>query len=212
MKNNAKTNKLNNAIVQVLDWGYSAALFGGPGFEDIETIAQSYSKAGGAPLVQAQSLVRWQVGRAGALGFVTGLPGLPFLPATVPANLAGMLVLQLRMNGAVAVLGGHDPRDDQVKAFATMCLAGSAASEIAREFGITLSTKLVEKAVDRLSGKALIEINKRVGFRLATKFGEKGLINFGKAVPVVGGIVGGAFDAASTRIVGAAAINAFITK
>jgi hypothetical protein len=66
-------------------------------------------------------------------------------------------------------------------------------------------------AFQRIPGRLLIEINKRVGFRLLTKAGEKGAINFIKMIPLAGGLVGGAFDAAACRIVGKQAKNAFYT-
>lgn len=204
--------KLAAAISQVLDAAYERALEGAPGLDSVDALAASYQKEGATPAEQAESLVRWQMGKAGAVGFVTGLPGLAAMPVSIPANLATVLMLQLRMAAAIAKLGGHNPDDDQVKAFALMCLAGSGVNELAREFGIKLSTKLAQKAVERVSGKALIEINKRVGFRLATKFGEKGIVNLGKAVPFVGGVVGAVFDAGTTRMVGTAAIEAFLSE
>lgn len=45
---------------------------------------------------------------------------------------------------------------------------------------------------------------------MLTKFGEKGAINIGKAVPVVGGIVGGGFDFATTKIIANNAYKLFI--
>jgi uncharacterized protein (DUF697 family) len=47
------------------------------------------------------------------------------------------------------------------------------------------------------------------GFRLLTKSGEKGLINLGKMVPLVGGIIGGTVDAVSTNIIGNVALKLF---
>jgi hypothetical protein len=49
-----------------------------------------------------------------------------------------------------------------------------------------------------------------VGFRLLTKFGSKRAVNLGKAVPLVGGIVGGAFDTVTTDIIGKVAKKTFI--
>ena len=53
-------------------------------------------------------------------------------------------------------------------------------------------------------------INQKVGFRLLTKFGETGAINLGKAVPVVGGVIGGSFDFATTKIIANNAYKMFI--
>lgn len=59
-------------------------------------------------------------------------------------------------------------------------------------------------------GEALKAINQKVGFRLLTKFGETGAINLGKAVPVVGGVIGGGFDFATTKIIADNAYKMFI--
>jgi hypothetical protein len=54
----------------------------------------------------------------------------------------------------------------------------------------------------QVPGRALVEINKRIGLQLLTKAGQRGLAQFPKAIPVVGGVVGGAFDAVVCRMVG----------
>ena len=48
--------------------------------------------------------------------------------------------------------------------------------------------------------------------RFVTKFGEKGVVNLGKLVPVVGGVVGGGFDFAATKIIGDNAYRMFIAE
>lgn len=62
---------------------------------------------------------------------------------------------------------------------------------------------------NKISGKALIEINKKVGFKLLTKFGEKGIINLGKMLPLVGGLIGGTFESLATHSVGRIALGIF---
>ena len=52
--------------------------------------------------------------------------------------------------------------------------------------------------------------NKKVGFRLVTKFGQKGIINLGKLVPIVGGVIGGTVDTVGTLTVGKTAKKLFI--
>lgn len=56
----------------------------------------------------------------------------------------------------------------------------------------------------------LQKINKLVGFRFITKAGEKGVVNLTKCLPVVGGIVGGGFDIATTKIIANNAYKLFI--
>lgn len=64
--------------------------------------------------------------------------------------------------------------------------------------------------IKKIPGKTLTVINRKVGFRFVTKFGEKGIINLGKAVPVLGGIIGGGIDIASTRVIGYNAYKIFM--
>ena len=64
--------------------------------------------------------------------------------------------------------------------------------------------------VKKIPGTVLTKINQKVGFRFLTKFGTKGLINFGKAIPVVGGVISGGFDFAETKIIANRAYRMFI--
>jgi len=58
----------------------------------------------------------------------------------------------------------------------------------------------------------LTKINQAVGFRLFTKFGQKGLVNIHKAIPVLGGVVGGTVDAMSTYAIAKAAKALFLNE
>jgi hypothetical protein len=46
--------------------------------------------------------------------------------------------------------------------------------------------------------------------RFITKFGTKGVINLGKMVPIVGGVIGGTFDYAGTKIIASKAKDIFL--
>jgi hypothetical protein len=45
---------------------------------------------------------------------------------------------------------------------------------------------------------------------LLSKYGEKGAINIGKAVPLVGGVIGGTVDLIATNVIGNTARKIFI--
>lgn len=160
----------------------------------------------------ANSLIRWQNTKAGTSGFLTGLGGIITMPVTIPANIASVMYVQIRMIAAIAHIGGHDIKDDRVKTLVYACLTGNAAKDIIKDAGIVIGTKITTNAIKSISGKTLIEINKKVGFRLFTKFGEKGVINLGKAVPLVGGIIGGSMDSIATNTIGNIARGTFITN
>lgn len=56
----------------------------------------------------------------------------------------------------------------------------------------------------------MTKINQKVGFRFLTKFGTKGVINIGKAIPVVGGVIGGGFDLVETKVIANRAYKMFV--
>ena len=204
------TELTQNSIMEALDWAYEKAVGGLPGLDSASEIADSYSKDGGSKIDQANSLIRWQNAKAGTSGFLTGLGGILIMPVTIPANLASVIYVQIRMVAAIAHLGGHDLRDDRVKTLVFACLTGNAAKEILKDVGIQVGKKFAQSAIKNISGKTLTAINQKVGFRLLTKAGEKGVINLGKTVPLLGGIVGAAFDSVTTNVIGNIARDTFI--
>ena len=116
------------------------------------------------------------------------------------------------MIAAIAYIGGYDIKDDSVKSLVYMCLTGNAAVEIAKEVGIKLGTKLTQSAIQKISFETIKRINQAVGFRLITKFGQKGVVNLGKAVPLIGGIIGGGVDITSTKVIGKISKEVFLSN
>lgn len=196
--------------MSVLDWGYDKAVNGVPGLDSAQELAMSYMRKEGSTYDQANSLIRWQNTKAGTSGFLTGLGGIITMPIALPANITSVIYVQLRMIAAIAHMGGHDVKDDQVKSLVYVCLTGNSAKDIMKGAGITIGSKLSKTAIKSISSKTITVINQKVGFRLLTKFGEKGAINLGKAIPFVGGLIGGGFDSVATNTIGNVARNTFI--
>lgn len=89
-------------------------------------------------------------------------------------------------------------------------MAGNGAKDILKDLGIVFGKKFTIQMIKNISGKTITAINQKVGFRLITKFGEKGLINLGKAVPLIGGAIGLGFDSVATNTIGNIARATFI--
>ncbi|MDY0916624.1 EcsC family protein [Pseudomonas viridiflava] len=195
---------------QALDWAYEKAMDGIPGTGTAQEFAEEYRKNNKTILDAANSLIRWQNTKAATSGFVTGLGGIITLPVSIPANLASVMYVQLRMITAIAYLGGHNPTDDRVKTLVYTCLAGNAAKDILKDVGISVASKVAVSSINKISGATLTKINQAVGFRLLTKFGSTGAINLGKAVPLLGGILGATFDSVTTNTVGNVARDIFV--
>lgn len=213
-RNTEETKKeiTHGTIMKALDFAYDKAVNGLPGFDSAEELAKDYMNNDKSQTENANALIRWQIAKATTSGFLTGLGGVIVMPVTIPANIASIIYVQIRMVAAIAYMGGYDVKNDKVKSLVYLCMAGNGAKDIVKDFGIVLSSKLTTQVIKNLSGKTVTIINQKVGFRLLTKFGQTGLVNLGKAVPLVGGIVGGSFDGVSTNIIGNIARKTFIEK
>lgn len=204
--------KLNEGkIMQALNWAYEKALDGSiPGTDSAYGMSENYLKGEEDVIAKVNSLIRWQNTKSVTTGFVSGLGGIITLPVAIPASIATVMYVQIRMITAIAIMGGYDVRDDRVKALVYTCLAGNAAKDILKGTGIVIGSKMSTQLIKSISKETIFTINKLVGFRLLTKFGEKGAINLGKMIPLVGGVIGGTFDGISTNVVGNVARKTFI--
>jgi hypothetical protein len=208
--------KMTNALVKALNFAYDAALAGVPGvrgvpiFESVDTLADDYLGKSRDAEAAIAKLIKFQATKASVAGAVTGLGGALTLAVTLPVNLVSVLAIQLRMVAAIARLRGYDVHSDQVRSLAFVCLVGDSVWEPIKGAGISLAVTLAKrKMVNKLPGKALLALNKAVGFRLATKAGSKGIANFSRLVPIVGGVVGGALDGGATLLIASRAKDTF---
>ena len=203
----------SDQMVTLLDDLYGKAMDGIPHVsKSVEDLAYDYLSKNSDPGQAAKSLINNQLLKCTTSGFLSGLGGITTLAVTLPANVTSVLYVQLRMIAAIAKLGGFDPNDDQVQSLVYACMTGQAVGDILKGAGIKLGQKFATAGINKITGAALTKINQAVGFRLITKFGETGIINLGKMVPVVGGVIGGGFDLMTTRVIAANAYKLFIEK
>ncbi|KUP21144.1 EcsC family protein [Paenibacillus sp. DMB5] len=206
----AKDTLTEGKITQLLEWSYEKAINGLPGTDTVKELAENYLKKYSSTDKAIDALIRWQNTKGITSGFLTGLGGLITLPVAIPANLASVMYVQIRMIAAIAYMRGYDPTEDEVKTLVFVCLTGQAATDILKQAGIKTGNILARQAIRKIPNEVIKTINKKVGARLLTKFGEKGVINLGKAVPVLGGLIGGAVDGIGTNIIGKTAKSTFL--
>ncbi len=199
-----------SAMVKILDISYDKALNGVAGMKGAADLATDYMAHGGDLEAQVDALIKNQIIKCGTSGFLTSLGGFITLPVALPANVASVIYMQMQMIAAIARMGGYDLHDDRVKTLIIACLCGNEVKEILKQAGIQIGKKLTERAVQKISSALIVRINRAVGFRLLTKFGTKGAINLSKAIPVIGGFIGGGVDAYSTKVIGNKAKELFI--
>lgn len=209
----ATENMTEEKAGKILDFLYEKAMSGIPKVSrSVDELADDYLTKHATPEEAALALSKVQVAKCGTSGFITGLGGLITIPVTLPANISSVLYVQIRMVAAIAKIGGYDIKSDQVQTAVYACLVGNAINDVLKEAGVQIGQKAFVEAVKKIPGEVLVKINQKVGFRLLTKFGQKGVVNLGKLVPVVGGVINGGFDIASTTVIAKNAIKVFMAN
>ncbi len=140
---------------------------------------------------------------AGAQGFATNLGGLVTAAVTIPANIAGIALVQCREVAGIAHLRGYDLDDPRVHNAILACILGeeSVKSLVRRKklpstpMGIA-TAPAHDPQLDRVIAAEVTSelLTKVAGKRLATTVGRR--------VRVVGGIVGASTDAYATWQIG----------
>ncbi|HEY1503602.1 MAG TPA: EcsC family protein [Stellaceae bacterium] len=196
--------KAMTALVSALQWIYERAIDGVPGLEGAPDLAVSYQRQCATDEDAIDALIRWQVAKAAAAGFLTNLGGLATLPIALPANVLSALYIQIRMVAAIAALRGHDLKSDQVRTVVLACLCGTTLLDVVKEAGIGVGAGLAQQAMTSLSTDAL----RRLGRHALLRRGDSA-IRLSRFAPLVGGVVAGTLDGVLTRAYAKAAKKLF---
>ena len=183
---------------------YPKALDGLPVLGTPESIADEFRKGRGSKRERAERMIRRHIALAGTAGFVGGLPGWLLLPITLPANIAGVALVQLHMAASCAALAGRDLQRKATRDEVVECLlktdSGTENSE-EEEAANRVGVKLAERGL-----RFLIRESVQWGARTA---GRRVLGRATRGIPLVGGAIGAASDTYSTRIVAKHTLDTF---
>jgi uncharacterized protein (DUF697 family) len=160
-----------------------------------------------------QSLIDSHIRLASAQGFVTNLGGVAALPVAIPANMAGVATVQIRMIAAIAHLRGYDLADNRVRTALVMCLMGG--EEIAKHIALgKLPTSPMAVATAPVFDPALDRVvSEKVVADLAGRLGGKNMaLLFTKRIPLVGGGIGAMVDGVATHQIGQYAKSERVTR
>lgn len=197
--------KAMGALVSALQWIYERAIDGVPGLDGAPDLAVSYQRQCATDEEAIDALIRWQVAKAAAAGFLTNLGGLATLPVALPANVLSALYIQIRMVAAIAALRGHDLRSDQVRTVVLACLCGTTLIDVMKEAGIGVGAGIAQQAVASLSSEGLRRLA-----RIGGLHGTRGGARLTRLTPLIGGVVAGALDGVLTRVYANAAKKLFL--
>ncbi|MFV0452576.1 MAG: EcsC family protein [Propioniciclava sp.] len=198
-----------SALRQLLDTAISGVSF-----------LPSAKKAAAHHLVRRDSvedaidgLVVNHIGLAMAQGFVTNLGGLATVAVALPANMAGVAVLQIRMVAAIAHLRGYDIEAARVRTALAMCLLGEEGSTRLVRTGILPGLPVVVATAPVHDRNLDTVISERLFGELAARLGGRHAgVMLARRIPLLGGGVGGALDAAHTHGIGRFARDQFVSR
>lgn len=148
-------------------------------------------------------VIELNVRLAGAQGFATNLGGLVTAALTIPANIAGVALVQIRMVAGIAHLRGYDLDDPRVRNAILACVLGEDAVKAAvkkrripaRPLAIATAPTYDPELNKVMAAEVASElVTKVAGKRLATTVGRR--------VPVIGGLVGAGADGLATWRIG----------
>ncbi len=160
-----------------------------------------------------KALIETHVRLAGAQGFATNLGGLVTMAVTVPANIAGLALIQCRLVATIVHLKGYDLEDRRTR---NAILATLVAEE--RMLGLISKKKFPGTPMAIATAPvhdAYLDtvVSSEVASELMTSVaGKKLATTVGRRVPVVGGVIGMGVDGYNTYKIGRYAAREFLPR
>lgn len=159
------------------------------------------------------SLIRNHVTLAAGQGVATNIGGLVTLAVTLPANIAGVAVLQIRLVAAIAHLRGYDIDARSVRTALILCLLGNEGTRRLMDADVVPAPPLTIATAPVFDASLDKVISERVFAELAARIGGRhAAVLVARRIPLIGGGVAGAMDALSTLAVGNYAREQFVTR
>ncbi len=148
-------------------------------------------------------VIEQHVRLAGAQGFATNLGGLTLAAVSVPANIAGLALIQCRMVAGIAHLRGYDIEDRRVRNAILACILGEDdVQRLIKKKMIPAPPMAIATAPaydPHLDHLMAAEVTSELLTRVA---GKRAVTMVGRRVPVMGGFVGAGVDGYATWQIG----------
>lgn len=158
---------------------------------------------GGDADAAIRSAIEHHVRYAGAQGFLTNLGGLTTMAVALPANVAGLALIECRLAAAIAHLRGYDLADDRTRAAILACLLGEErVRSLVRSRvlpGPPLAVANAAVADHDLTVTIAGEVARDLVARVA---GKRAAGAIARRIPVAGGLVGASADGFATWRIG----------
>lgn len=160
-------------------------------------------ESGGEVETAIRELIDGHVKLAGAEGFLTNIGGIVTAAVTIPANIAGLALIQCHLVAGIAHLRGYDLHHPNVRNAVLACLLGKSGVKALIRDGalpggpaeLAASTVVDPRLNDRIGQLITADLIAGVsGKRVATFVGRR--------IPLIGGAIGGTADGYGTWQIG----------
>ncbi len=174
---------------------------GGPGLSSARELGEKYlnNPSYHSKLERIDALIKWEERKNFTSGFVTSLGGIITLPVAIPASLGINWILQTRMVAAMAHIGGFDIDDPPVRMSIALCLLGNKGKEILNQNLEDVESYIRKRGISSIPTRTLFIVNRAIASKLMQIAAQKGLSRVSKAIPLIGGVVGGVMDYRSCK-------------
>ena len=184
-------------VTQMIDWAYQKSKEDFLGLGTCEDMAMEYLAKYPNVDDAIDRLIYWQMATVAIAGFMSSLGDASPVPSFAASS--AVTVIQLRMVGAIAQMGGYLEDSSERKTAMLLCLLGSQATNELAKFGANLTMS----AISKMTGENQASINKKVGDEQVARFDSKSWIQ---------GLVGAGITAIATYAIAAAAKAIFLNK
>ncbi len=146
-----------------------------------------------------KEIVEMHVRYAGAQGFVTNIGGLVTAVVAIPANIAGLALIQCRMIAAIAHLRGYDLEDPRVRNAILVCLLGDdEVNSLVKKKKLPAPPMALATAPTHDPDLDMIVSAEVASQLIARAAGKRLATTVGRRLPVIGGVVGMTADGFAT--------------
>lgn len=160
-----------------------------------------------------ESIITTHIAMASAQGFVTNLGGLVAMLVAAPANVTGLVTVEIRMVACIAHLRGYDIDDPRVRTAMIMCLLGEDELQRQINAGILPTIPLAVATAPVFDADLDQRVSERVLGDAFAGVGGKRVTSFlGRAIPFVGGGVGAVSDGIAAYQIGSCAKTYLVSR
>ena len=140
---------------------------------------------------------------AGAQGFITNIGGIATAAVTIPANIAGLALIQCRLVAGIAHLRGYDLTDPRVHNAILACILGEdTVKSLVKKKKLPAPPMAIATAPTHDPHLSKVMASEVTSELLTKVAGKRVATTIGRRVPVVGGLVGMGADGYATWQIG----------